>query len=428
MAATTWACAPHQYDTIANVTDPAIALVSGYRGGKTWTGARWSVHRSLINPPGCRVLVMAPTWGQVKTVIVPELVAALTSAGIPYELNKSDLIFALPQERLIICRSGDRPENSKGITAACGWMDEPAVQDRVADEVFSSRVSDPRAVLRQRLYTGTHEGMHGWFYDVTRKIPTISVPMWANTALTPDTIASLKDRFRDDPARFKMYVEGQAASLSGGIYTCLHDRHRRACSTPREGAIAVGADFNVGTMCWPIARRIREELHVVGEVVTRNTTTEEHVGRVREYLLTRGLAQARAGQFGAELVDATGERVEVHMDASGAARKTSASRTDKAIVKDAGFWPRCPPANPPVKERIERVQYALSHDRLFFDDAQAPRTYDAVRHHEYEQGSSPPQPRKRWGEADFPMDAATDALGYLVCGTGSAASRSVRVG
>lgn len=428
MRQTVFKCAPHQFRTLSNLTDPILILVSGYRGGKTWTGSRWIVDRALRNPPGLRSLVLEPTWSQIKSVAVPEIVAALESREVPFSLNQSDFTFKLPGRREIICRSGDRPESVKGITAACGWMDEPAVQDSAMDEVFSTRVSDPAATIRQRLYTGTHEGASGWFYEMTHKYPTITVPMWANIFLSDDTIASIKDRFNGDEARFKMYVEGQAQSLAGSIYSCYAERHRRKCANPGDGHIAIGADLNVGLMCWPIARVLNGELHVFAEVVSRNTTTEAHVERVKQFLLDRNLATFRQGQFGPELVDRSGQRVDVHMDASGTARKTSATRTDKTIVRDAGLWPRSPSSNPLVKDRIETVQYAFSHDRAFVDPAGAPFTDRALRLHEYERGSSPPQPKKHWGSGEEPLDAATDAFGYLATGVTPVLNRRVLVG
>ena len=113
------------------------------------------------------------------------------------------------------------------------------------------------------------------------------------------------------------------------------------------------------------------------------------------------------------------------MDASAGARKTSATISDRDIIRNAGFWPRKPNANPVVKERIGRVQYALAHDQLLFDPDGAPFMFRAIQRHEYERGSNPPQPRKHWGDGDDPLDAATDALGYLVCGVANRASLSL---
>lgn len=412
---TDFTCYPKQWETIADTTSPARAFVGGYGSGKTRTLVMWAVDRALRNPKGSVVLLVEPTWGMVKKVLVPELRTILEAADIAYEVNKADWTFTF-EGRTIWCQSGEIPENISGLTVACAGIDEPAIQDEEVDRRVSSRIRDPKATCRQMLYVGTHEGL-GWVYRKVQQIPTVIAPSWENPFLPADFLHRLRARFAGDEMRFRMYVKGEAMSLQGGIYTRFAERHRVKCHNPREGNLVVGADFNVGFMCWPVARRLGNELHVCGEVISKSSTTEDHVRRVRDYLVRRGLATEGRGQFGGEMTDSRGERVEVFMDASGNARKTSATRTDKAIVKDAGFWPVCPSSNPLVRDRIELVQYALGRNLLYVDPDAAPFTCKALKEHAYAEWSDPPAPQKKWKQDEDPLDAATDALGYVVVGT-----------
>lgn len=412
-----WKAYGKQFDTIADLKSPARAFVGGYGAGKTKALVMWAFDRALRNPPGSAVLLVEPTWAQVKKVLVPELRALFEGSDVAYTVNKSDWTFQF-EDRTIWCASGEIPENISGMTVACAGIDEPAIQDEEVDRRVSSRLRDPNAVVRQIAYFGTHEGL-GWVYKKTQTVPTVVVPSWENPFLPPDFLHRLRDRFAGDEMRFRMYVKGEAMSLQGGIYSRFAERHRRRCDNPKEGTLVVGADFNVGFMCWPVCRLLKGELHVIGEVISKVTNTEEHCERVKDYLVKRGLARQQRGQFGTELVDSGNQRVDLHMDATATQRRTAATKTDKAIVKDAGFWPRCPTSNPAVRDRIETVQYALGHDLLFVDPDAAPFTAKALKEHAYAKNSDPPAPQKKFGENEDPLDAATDALGYAVMGVSS---------
>lgn len=421
-----WKFWPHQRTTIYDTTSAARSIVSGFSGGKTYALVRWAIIRAIQNPAGSVVLLISPKWLMSRRVIVPELVRALDELGVQYSVNKTDLTFSFIG-RHIWLGSGDKPLSLSGTTVACAGIDEPAIQDEEVDRRVVSRVRDPRASIRQILYTGTHEGL-GWFYRRSQKIPTITVPMWFNRSLTQDTIDRQKERFHGDEVRFKMYVEGQAMALSGGIYTCCSDANLRRCTNPTEGETVVGFDFNVGFMCTPICRVLDDEIHVFTEVISTNTTTENHCDRLVAFLKERRMGTQRHGQFGLELVGHDGKRIDAWIDASGDARKTSATRTDRSIVKDSGFFPRSPASNPLVRDRVEIMQSALKRKRLFIDPDGAPFTCRAVKEHAYAKGSDPPEPQKRWREGEEPLDAATDSLGYVVCGIHGVSRTSWRSG
>lgn len=393
---------------------PALILRGGFGAAKTITGIAWIVDRLLRSPPHVKAVVVEPTWKQVRKVLVPRFQKWLPRMGLSFTHNKSEHTITLSTGHTIWMESGERPENLSGFDVGCAWIDEPELMDAEIDNRISSRVRDPDAVIRQVLYTGTPEGMT-WIDDKVSTTPTLVVPTTANTHNPPDYIKRLEDRFKNDPVRMDMYVRGIARSLSGSIYTCFDpSKHLRTCSNPSAGELAIAMDFNVGFMCTPIARVIGDEIHVFDEVISRNTTTEEHVARVRKHLETKGLATFRRGAFDqAGMYSRSGSRVDAWLDATSTAHKTSSTTTDHNIVRDAGFWPRHSKSNPAVKDRIEAVQYGFSHDLTFIDPNGAPFTARAVQRHEYERGSKPPQPRKKWGVDEDPLDAATDPLGYL---------------
>ena len=429
-----WDFTPPQLDVVTDYESPEIVAVGGYGSGKTYLLARWAILRSLANPPGVAGMIVSNTWKNVKRAVLPHLRTALETIGQPYKVNMQDgtLVYGRgANKREIWFASGEIPENLAGANLGWAAMDEFALQDEEAHRRLASRLRDPKATMtRQLLMVGTPEGFN-WAYRKGLSAKRILLPTWSNTFLPSDYHETLKRTFPDEQ-RYKMYVGGEAVQLEGAIYTNFADRHLRTCNNPDGGALAIGLDFNVAYMCTPVARCIGEEVHVFGEVVSTNTNTEEHVGRVKAWLLERKLARMKRADngvtFGEFMLDATGQPIDAFMDASGAARKTSATRSDRDIVKALGFWPVHDASNPAVRDRISRVQYALAHDKLFVDPAGAPTVARALREHGYKRKSNPPVPNKEWAERETPLDAVTDALGYLVVGRVKGMSQAIRAG
>lgn len=406
---------PHQHAILANVSAPGLILMGGYGCGKTATLVAWAVDRSARNPASVAGMVVEPTWRMVRQVLVPAFRQFFERYGIKYSIHHTDWVIRWgPQEREIRLASGEIPENLSGQNLAFAALDEFGLMDEEVERRVVSRVRDPRATFKQTLYVGTPEG-GGWSYDRVREMPTIYARTRDNVYLAEDALRRLEDMYQHDPNRYAMYVLGQPRKIAGNIYSNYNPAtHSKPCENPRAGRLVLGADFNVGLMCTPIARFIKPELHVVGEVVSRQSNTEAHFQRVREYLLEKGLARVGTTQFFSGLIDGSGNPIEIWIDASGTARKTSSTRSDRAILQELGFQPRHSSRNPAVRDRIETVQHALGHGRLFVDPAAA-LTTKALLEHDYTPGSYPPQPRKIWGDKDA-LDAATDALGYMVCG------------
>lgn len=391
--------------------------MGGYGCGKTQTIAAWAFHRSAVNPPHVPGLIVCPTLKMARRTVVRALIDIFEKAECQYTLNKTDgTVTWGPERRLIWIESGEIPTNLSGTTVGWAALDEFGLLDEEVERRVVSRVRHADAVLRQLLYVGTPEG-GGWSYARVREAGQSAVFAKAsdNVFMPRDAIARLENLYRGDPIRYAMYVEGKPLRIAGNIYTAFDPtRHVRQCSNPRDGTVVVGADFNVGLMCSPVARYVPGEVHILDEVITRNTNTQEHFGRVKEALLKSGLAQMGGTQFFRGLV-ANGAPVEVWCDASGAARKTSSTTTDRNLLVELGFQPRHRPSNPAIRDRIETVQHALAHDRLFVSPA-ARLCVRALQEQDYEPSSNPPQPRKGAIGSDEPLDAATDPIGYMVCG------------
>lgn len=163
-----------------------------------------------------------------------------------------------------------------------------------------------------------------------------------------------------------------------------------------EVPIVVGSDFNVDPMAWVIGQRHGEELHIIDELFLRSTNTE----RSLTALYNRYEQHSSGWDF--------------YGDASGSARKTSASSSDYIQIRNDTrfqsarvFYPK---KNPPIKDRFAacnaRFCNATGERRCFIH----PRCKQLIRDLQtrtYKEGTSDPDD---YGDVGH----ITDALGYVI--------------
>lgn len=414
---------------LRDLKSPEISLVSGYGGGKTWTATRKLVLNTLLNPPEVPSMYVLPTWRMVDRVALPAFRELFEEARIPYIVAKaSNLIQFGDDGWQIWLASAEDPRKLKGTNLGSAVQDEPGIQEEEAYRQISIRVRHPRAQVRQHILVGTHEGL-GWFYKLTERLKArgahIQSSSYDNPALPADQRQKWEDLKARDPARYRMYIMGIATALQGGIYTNFRSTHEVTARQEEmaQGQIVTGWDFNVGHMVTVVGTAYPgPRVHFWGEVVTKGgTTTERHAQRVVDYLATKGVAFQDVGQdqWGEARLGIMGrwnrEPVEAFLDAASGQRHPSATRTDEAHVRAAGFRVRRPGKNPAVRDRISTVQWWLAHNLVSFDPAGCPTLLQAIREHAYEPGSDPPKPKKDWADDDVPLDHYSDACGYLLC-------------
>lgn len=428
-----WDFWPKQGEVFDDDDTRRIIYQGAFAAGKSYLGARKTIKCSLLNPPDVPSLVVEPNWLMCKRIALREMCTALDSLGLRYEINRSpgqmELTFDRPQ-RTIWFASGENPLGLSGTTVGAIWQDEPAIQDEETHRRLASRLRDARGG-RWHLKTGTPEGF-GWVHHLTQKRhrisgellwKTIIATLWDNGSLTPDFIDSQLEDF-SDPALYRMYILGEAAALSGNIYSAFSTQahHRPIGNMATTGRIVTGWDFNVHHMSTVIGVQHGQAVHFFGEVVTRSpissVTTEEHAQRVVDFLLSKDLVELWPPEgSNRRLQCRNGSGVVLAVpDASGRRADTRSHDTDHAILDEMGFEVRTlGKANPPVYDRIANVQQWLRRRMVAWDPEGAPLSARAVQEHSYEKGSDPPVPQKDWGPKDLQFDHFNDATGYLLC-------------
>jgi hypothetical protein len=147
-------------------------------------------------------------------------------------------------------------------------------------------------------------------------------------------------------------------------------------------------DFNVGKMAAVIYVRRGEEMHAVEEIVDGYDTPA-----VIETLEQRY----------------QGHTICVYPDASGTSRKTvNASRSDIALLQQAGFQVRAPRRNPAVKDRILSANRAFEQGLVWVNSKRCPEFTRCLEQQAYDKNG---EPDKQSGH-DHMTDAGTYPIAY----------------
>lgn len=227
---------------------------------------------------------------------------------------------------------------------------------------------------------------------------------------TPEEVASAKSTMSEDEFAQEILAEFREMGV-GKVYK-NHGTWNQIEVNPfaRPGQIwsphlplVVGLDFNVGLMCWEVMQFRGRDSYTGDEISVSDTNTQECAPKL--------LQLVKGHPSGVILVG----------DASGKARRSSASETDYAIIlgclKGGGINVRnlTPEANPPVHDRVNICNAALKdatgavHAR--YHPGKCPRLKKDLERVLWRQGTANTDIDKR----DPLLTHPSDAWGYPQC-------------
>lgn len=186
----------------------------------------------------------------------------------------------------------------------------------------------------------------------------------------------------------------------GAIFYSFTDERNVSSSVKYNPSLPliIGSDFNVNPMAWVLCQIHGDRLLVIDEIFIRNTNTEKTLDHLNNWTQKHG-KPASYIFIG---------------DASGRARKTSATLTDYLLIRnDTRFEPKrvlYPKANPAVQDRFTCCNAMLSNAakevRLLIHP-QCTYLINDLRNRAYKEGTREPD--------DFgDISHSSDALGYVV--------------
>jgi len=412
-------------------------LVAGRRFGKTYLALAELIRAA--SGSGRVAWYVAPTYRQAKRVAWKAL-KAMTKGHWAKPPNETDLTIELVSGGTISLRGADNYDSLRGDGLNFVVLDEYASMSPQAwTEVLRPALADRKG---RALFIGTPRG-HNHFYDLYEAVK--NQPNWAvfqfTTAegrnVTREELESATHEL--DERTFHQEFLARFTSLGVGRAYYGFDLTLNVRPLRYDPSLSLfwAVDFNVNPLCSVIGQMTHGRVYILDEMILPDSNTpqacEEFLDRTRQWTTAPDLPvlDADAGERAEELLDEIARRlqprpmnVEVHGDATGEQRKTSASRTDWEIVKGFlrlypdryNFRLRVPGSNPPVKDRINCVNAMLFNHagerRLLID----PRCKHLIRDLEQVSWKADPHgnPLAALDKSDPMRTHVSDALGYYV--------------
>jgi Terminase large subunit, T4likevirus-type, N-terminal len=328
-------------------------LAAGRRFGKTYLGctelcrAAWG--------KGRLAWYVAPTYKQGKRIAWNPL-KQMTRKFWASPPNETDLRIELTNGGTIALRGADNYDALRGDGLDFVVLDEYASMAPSAwTEVLRPALADKQGGA---LFIGTPRG-HNHFFDLYETAQ--NQPHWAAFQYTTEqggnvTHEELQSATHElDERTYRQEFQASFENLGVGLAYYAFERAHNIRPVKYDGRFPIfwALDFNMNPLCSVLGHEHDGMVHVFDELILPDSHT---LAACEEFL-----ARTRSWSSGGSI------HVYVYGDATGEARKTSASRTDWQIVRDFfGRYPerfharlQVPSANPPVKDRINCVNARL---------------------------------------------------------------------
>jgi len=351
---------PHQMRFLQSQSK-FVWLKCGLGAGKTWALAQYIIKRMLTNPETMG-LIAANSYDQLNKSILAELFSQLTLMGLSYTHNSLTKTLTLHATGAVASTiSLEKYDTLRGIEF--GWLalEEMAFSRIEAYQVAIGRLRCKHSHALQVRIASTPNGFN-FMYDrfgaggyISRDVTPvfkrdeyhemISASAYENFYLPPDYLPSLLSQY--DPLLYEQEVLGEFINTAlGKVY---HAFDRSLHLSPMSSipiTIEAGCDFNVNPITAAMGSVVgNQSVHIFHEIWMEHSNTFE-------------LAE--------KLVEVNHNMV-IYPDATGAARKTSATKTDHQILRDANLTVKTRRSNPAVKDRYNNTNRWLANGWLKID-------------------------------------------------------------
>ncbi|MDI6755322.1 MAG: terminase family protein [Thermodesulfobacteriota bacterium] len=328
-------------------------FIGGYGSSKTWAGCQ-AMCASFWQWPGVNQGYFAPTYPMIRDIFYLTIEEVAESMGLQIEIKESNKEVHFYRGRqyrgTTICRSMERPETIIGFKIGHAIIDEidilPIKKAETTWRKIIARMRYNVPGLKNGIdIMSTPEGFrfcHKLFIQNIQEKPELSTNYGFIQASTYDNekylpanyISSLKEIY---PAELiNAYIAGQFVNLTSGTVFRSYDRIR--CNSPEmiqeKEPLFIGQDFNVQKMASAIFVQRSDGFHAVAELKDIFDTPDV-VKVIKERWADKG------------------HRIIMYPDASAGSRKTvDASKSDLALLAQAGYAIRAHTINPPIRDRI----------------------------------------------------------------------------
>ena len=363
--------------------------VCGRRWGKTYLAIAEMLKAAMLKDFQV-VWYVAPTYRMAKQIVWDEI-KRITPPQAVAKVNESEMSIRFANGSEIALRGADNPDSLRGVGLDFLVLDElDDMKPETWYEVLRPATADK---LARVLFIGTPKG-----YRTLKELSETDSPHWRSWHYTtldggnvsPDEIQQARQEMSG--RQFRQEFEASFESLAGRVYSNFNRQDSVSPTKDHQGELMIGVDFNVDPMTAVVGVRVADQLHIVNEIILRNSNTEEMAQEICRLYPHR--------------------HITTYPDPSGRARKTSATagKTDFTILKQHGFKVIAPKKHPLVVDRVNTVNALLRTSdgrRRLYVDPGCKKLIKGLDGLTYTQKG---QPDKESG-----LDHLPDALGYLVC-------------
>lgn len=390
--------------------------VGGYGSGKTWAGCA-KICRDAWQHPKIRAGYFAPTIPLIRDIFYPTIEEVAHDWGLRAVIRESHKEVHLYSGRTyrttVICRSMEKPGSIIGFSIGHALVDEiDTLPMKKAENAWRKVI----ARIRQKGGTGqaavttTPEGFQfTWktWVKAVREKPELGDLYKLVRSSTYENEANLREDYIPNllasypPTLVQAYLSGLFVNLTqGAVYREYDRKENNSTERVQDGeTLRIGMDFNVGRMT-AIVHVIRDgRPHAVDEIVG-GLDTPDMIRRIRDKFWTWNGTEFDKSRT-----------IRIYPDSSGGSRKTvEAGISDIKLLKAAGFWISAPPANPPVRDRINAMNAAFCNakgERFYrVNSEMCPTFVECLEQQVYDDNGQP--------DKKSDLDHAPDAAGYFI--------------
>jgi hypothetical protein len=344
--------------------------------------------------PNKRIMYLAVTHRQAKTVIWDDLKAELLKRNWVKKINESDMQIWLVNGSTITVRSAETKDALRGGKYDFLVLDEVADMDKdVWFSILRPTLSDRRG---HALFIGTPKGLGNWFFDLWSNAKSSNDwASWQYTTLQGGNVPSEEiesARLDLDEKTFEQEYEAQFVNYAGVIFYAYSELNVVDHPGLKDGEpIHIGADFNTSPITAACATRTQDGLHFFDEIAIYGSNTNELADEIRK-------------RYGFN------RTIFVYPDASGGRKQTSSGGfSDHIILQNAGFKIVVDSINPPVSESIASVNSLLCSkdgNRRLLIDKKCRQIRESMLKYVYKDGTRQP-------DKDNGFDHMADCVRYI---------------
>ncbi len=388
---------PQEYFVFDQHKYPAI--VGGLGSGKTKAGINRALHLMQADGKfGAGVGYYMPTYDLIKRRAMPGFEEELNYRRIKYEINKGDYYIEVRGLGPIYFRSYDNPGRIVAYEVSHSIVDELDTNDIETARLVWRKISErKRGPTKHKAgntignVTSPDQGFSGFTYerwghlsdpkrmyvkDKHGKYSLIRAPTYSNPCIPGGTAAYVESiRENYDPMLAEMFIEGLFVSLTHNKVYHFFDRKKNDTSRElmdTDKVIHVCIDFNVGGCCSSVWVIDQGRPMAVTEFVSQHT--QDFISKLSAFRNT----------------DRTRDRsIVVYPDATGDHSSTNASKSDIAMIREAGFAVDAPSINPPIRDSVNACNSLYSHQKAFVNMSRCPRLANALETQGYDKKGNP---------------------------------------